>query len=345
MKCQNCGARLGENETVCPNCGAFTDENSGYTIITTDDTVEDIYSSRGKKPRKGLKLFLIILLVIAIAGAGSYAYFTLLLPKQNSRPELTFTTGAGVINETEKVVYITMDKGNNVEYIHGVRLYDETTEGEPLSTDYEYTKNVDDSFRTIFFYVDDFGLKEGTEYSYIFTVTVSFNGSDTRYDYEQTVDFNGTITENASAAVFDHSMYERSDNENATETTAEATTQAATQAAEKIDTAFVYEGFWYGVPVENGDRKAVDAYEFSESSYKVTHYTKDGDEDWRTATESGDLKEENNALTLTGDSGTLTVTVGSDKTLKLENAGVASGELVARKYNSTVNANDMFEEE
>lgn len=343
MKCKNCGARIRENETVCPNCGAIIDEDSGYIMITADDTVEDFYSDAPPRRRKrGWRLALIILLVMAIAGGGSYAYFNYVLPRLQTQPALTFTTGTGVINDTEKVVYVKLDKGNNIEYIHGVCLYEEAAEGEPLSTDYEYTKNVDDSMRTVFFYVNDFDLKEDAQYHYVFTMTFSFHGSEVRYDYEQDVTFSGKIEEDASPIVFDHTMYERADNENAA---AEETTAAtATTAPAAVDTAFVYEGFWYGVPVENGEKKAVDAYEFSDGSYKVTHYMKDGDGDWQTATESGDLTEENGTLTLSGDGGTLTVIVGADSTLKLQNAGVASGELVARKYNSAVNAGDMFEE-
>lgn len=343
MKCKNCGARLGAEETTCPNCGAAVAEEEGYTIITAEDTLEDIYSDRERQPRRGLRLLIIALLVIALAAGGSYAYFNFLMPKTNAKPELTFTSGAGVINDNEKVVYLSLEKGNNIQYIHGVRLYNETAEGEPLSTDYEYTKNVDDTMRTIFFYVDDLGVKENTAYSYIFTVTVSFNGSDTRYDYEQEVSFNGTMTDDVSAVVFDHSMYERADNENAADATTEATTAATTAAP--VDTAFVYETkFWFGVPVTDGDKKSVDVYAFEEDGYEVTHYTKDGDGDWQQAKESGDLKEDNNTLVLTGDSGTVKITVGSEK-LTLENAGKASGELVARNYNSLTNVNDMFEEE
>ena len=110
MKCKNCGARLGADETTCPNCGAITDTDSGYTIITADDRVEDLYSNDEKKPHKRLRLLIVLLLVVALAAGGSYLYFHYILPLQQARPELTFTTGTGVIWNLSTALACTMDR-------------------------------------------------------------------------------------------------------------------------------------------------------------------------------------------------------------------------------------------
>ena len=351
MKCKNCGARLGADETTCPNCGAITDTDSGYTIITADDRVEDLYSNDEKKPHKGLRLLIVLLLVVALAAGGSYLYFHYILPLQQARPELTFTTGTGVINEEEPVVYLKLDNAQDMEFIHGVSLYDGPAEGEPLTTDYQYTKNVDATFRTIFFYTDGLNLTEGQEYNYTFVITVSFHGSDRRYDYEQPVTFSGTITDNAAPIVFDHSMYERADNENydgaavSEETTVAETTEAETTTAATADISFIYQGFWYGMPVENGDRQAIDSYQFVDGgAFTVTHYTKEGDEEWTTSMQNGTFKEDGGELTLTLNGETQLINVNGN-TLTLTGTGVTDGALTARKYNSVINADDFFNEE
>ena len=347
MKCKNCGTKIKGNETVCPNCGAFVDEQSGYTVITEDRRYEDVYSSEQKRPRTGLRFFLIALLVIAIAAGGTFVYFKYLQPVQTTAPELTFTTGYGTINEGRKVIFIQPQGGKDMEYIHGVSLYNGKAEGEPLSTDYEYTKNVDGTFRTVFFYVDDMELDENATYSYTFVMTTSFVGSQLRFDYTQTVDFPGKIDEDVSATVFDHSMYERSENETTSEaeTTAPATEQATTEAttAKQVSFDFAYEGYWYGAPSESGSKRSVDAFQFkSDGTYVITHYTQSGDSDWKTSTERGKFTAEGDTLSLTTESGVKLEIKADDsaKTLTLNGS-----EMAARKYNSTVNASDLFEED
>ena len=235
-----------------------------------------------------------------------------------------------------------------MEYIHGVKLYGGAVQGEPLSTDYEYTKNVDSSFRTIFFYLD--GLEDGgkDEYSYTFVVTASFAGSDTRYDYEQAVTFGGKVEQDVSSVVFDHSMYERSDNQNTAETTAEQEeTTEETTAPKQASLDFIYEGYWYGVPVALGETRAVDAYQFSQDgTYTVTHYTQEGSAEWSVTVDNGEYNMEDGYITITNGNDSLHIQIDSDAAaLTLENAGVASGELSPRVYNSVINANDLFKNE
>ena len=220
MNCKNCGAKLKDSARVCPNCGAFVDDESGYTMITADDRIDDFYSSEKKpQPKKRLRRFLIALLVILLAGGGSYLYFGYIAPMNHKAPEMSFSTGAGLINGDEKVIYAAIDDKGDMEYIHGVSLYrtppsdpsaSSETGQEPLLTslDYEYTKNVDDTFRAVYFDTADLDLNKNEEYTYYFQIAVSYLGSDRHYYYTCSVNFSGDITEDVSDIIFDRSMYE-----------------------------------------------------------------------------------------------------------------------------------------
>ena len=217
MNCKYCGARLSDNASICPNCGKMVDENEGYILLSSDQMqYEDVYTSDNKKKKKGsgVKWFFSILLTLAIVAGGAYYYFNYIYEPEPEAPAITFNGGSGVINGNEKVIYVTFDDSDNaanVEYIHGVKLYpyDKTVEGatgKSVTSDYEYTKNIDSSFRAIFFDTED--LKLSDENTYTFEIMLSFYGDEKVYTYDATVDFGKKIKGNVADTVFDHSMKE-----------------------------------------------------------------------------------------------------------------------------------------
>ncbi len=216
MKCKNCGARISSEESVCPNCGALINGEKGYTLLSDYDRIEDFYSTDVTESPKSKIRYLVILLVVALVSSGlSFAWFNYIHPQKNTAPELSFSSGSGVINGNEKVIYVFIEDSSKVEYIHGASVYssepsanpEAETGQEPVSTEYEYTKNIDASFRSIFFYADDIISEEsGGEYNYYVQISVSFIGSKEHYYYTVPVTFTSDITDDASDVVFDHSM-------------------------------------------------------------------------------------------------------------------------------------------
>lgn len=341
MKCKNCGAKMNDKARVCPNCGASRE--GGYVLLTEDINPSNDYeyeefvpaTTSKRKNNKAGKIIVAIILLIAILGtAGFFGYKYYIAPK--NKPELSFTSGYGVINGDQAVIYVNIKKEPQLEYIQGVQLYgfDKTKEqGDVvISTDYEYTKNIDGTFRTIFFDTSKFDIKKGQEYTYTFEMMFSFADDDNVYDYMQVVKFPGEITENASDFVFDHSMND--EDADAEESTTKAPEETTTEATTSVSTDFIKTGFWYTKPVTNGDTRLISAIQFADNgACTITHYVKKGNEKWQISNTNGkyEIKE-----------GSVFVTDSEGKTESYAIKKDALEDLTARKYNSTENADDFF---
>lgn len=213
MKCKNCGARLGEDSFVCPNCGA--DNADDMRLVVDKDVVT---ANRGKTPvdveKRRLRIFTVfsIILIIAVA-IGSYYYFVG-VNNDKDAPAESFTVGAGIINGDQHVVYLAFDDPSLIKYINGVKLYNQDITGkaikqvEPISTDYEYTKSLDESFRAVFFVLDGMELNPSEQYTYTIELELGFENDERVWTYTQPISFSGNIEQDASDIVFDHSMKE-----------------------------------------------------------------------------------------------------------------------------------------
>ena len=355
MNCKNCGAKLKETARVCPNCGAFVDDSSGYTLLTADDRIEDFYSSDGKAKKKGSLAFVIsLILTVAIIGAGAYYYFENIKPRKAETPPVTFSSGSGIINDDEPVIYVAIEKNADIQYIHGVSLYkaDYSESGIPknavsVSSDYEYTKNVDDTFRAIFFDTEKLDLKKNEVYSFTFEIKMSFKNSDDVFTYVQKAEISGDIKDDASDIVFDHttSGQSESDNSETTEKPTEKSEEETTKAEEKTaDNSFIYESYWYNKPYDDGELKTIIALKFNEdNTFVSTKYEKNGDADFVVSTENGTFKIENGEIVISNGQGTENTKykIGNN-TLTEEQNGETVQTLTARKYNSVKNAEDFF---
>ena len=343
MNCKNCGTRLSDKAKVCPNCGAFVDDSSGYTLLASNDRYYDVYSTekKTKKKKSPFRSFLVFVLVILIAGGGTFLYFDKIAPMINKQPEMSFNQGSGIINKKDKVIYVLLDKSSNIQYIHGVALYNyDRTQideiREPVSTDYEYTKSIDSTFRSIFFDTKDYNINKDEKYTYTFEMKFSFTGSDKIYTYLHPVTFSGNITEDASDIIFDHTLNEGSAGNKKPESQTEKEDKN-----DKADYSFIHSGYWYTSPsTENGVR-SISAFKFDEGgSYTVTHYVKNGDEDWKVSNENGTYKIEKDELILSLEGA---FTLDSENEEIYESADSKKTQtLTNRKYNSLANTEDFF---
>lgn len=340
MNCKNCGARVSDNAKVCPNCGAMMDENEGYVLLTDDTAYEDYYpngrQTKTKKKGAGVRWFLSILLTLAIIGGGAYYYFEYIYEKPVEAPAVTFEGGAGIINGDEKIIYVTIENGSNIEYIHGVTLFNATadnTEKIKVTDQYQYTKSINDSFRAIFFDVDESTMQKANVYT--FEIRLSFNGNDEIYTYTPSVSFPGEITEDVSDIIFDHSVEESTTGASAEESTTQAA-ETTTKAASTGDITFIGETYWFSDPEKDGDKLTIYAYKFNDGGkYTATRYYKDGSKDWEITTKSGTYDLSDYSLTVDGNEYLIDT---ANKALESD----TGKKLTARKYNSVKNAEDFF---
>lgn len=345
MTCKNCGTRVRDNAKICPNCGAMLDENEGYVLLTSDGMdYEDYYSSDKKRKKKGgsgIRWFLSILLTLAIIGGGAYYYFDNIYQKETPQPNLTFETGSGLINGDEAIIYVTVKDGQNIEFIHGVKLYSYDTskieDGVPaVTSEYQYTKSINDTFRAIFFDIKDFELQKSNTYT--FEMQFSFSGSSEVYTYTATVTFPDTIENDISDIIFDHSVEGVSTTDESNTQTDESTTKAEETTANTDDknADFIYDSYWYTKPVTDGSDLTIYAYKFSkDGTYTATRYFKSGAKDWEVTSSSGKFEVSDYSVTVKGSAaGTEEYLIDFDsKTLE---------DMTARKYNSVQNAEDFF---
>ena len=341
MNCKNCGARVRESDRVCPNCGAIIDNGEGYVSLSDFD---DVYSDGGKKKKKkrsGLVWFLSILLTLAIIGGGAYYYFEYIYDKPDNRPNVTFEGGAGIINDDEKIVYVAIKDGSKIQYIHGVNLIKVAGETQtPVTSKYQYTKSINDSFRAIFFDTSELKLEDNNVYT--FEIKLSFTDDDTIYTYNPTVTFAKDITTNVADIVFDHSVDGETTSAANSEltTAAQSTTKAETTTEKKAKTDFIYSSYWFTKPVKDGDDYTIFAIKFAkDGKFTRTKYYKSGGADWEVTTEKGSFEISDYGISLKGKNGTdeYLIDEGSEA-LAYEDGG----KLSARKYNSVQNAEDFF---
>lgn len=345
MNCKNCGTKVSDGTKICPNCGSLIDESEGYVLLTSDSMDYEDYSSGGKKKKKGSGFvwFISIVLTLAIIGGGAYYYFTNIYEKEDPRPALTFETGSGVINGNEQIIYATIKDGENIEFIHGVRLYDFDTTNlndtpVPVNTKYQYTKSINDTFRAIFFDTNE--LQLGKTNTYTFEMDFSFSGSSEVYTYTATVNFGKDIKGDVSDIIFDHSVSGENETTEAEETKTETTTEAEEETENEgaADAEYIYTSYWYGEPQTDGDRLTIYAYKFDKNgSYTATKYFKDGSSDWVTTVDGGTFEASDFSITLEGKEYLID---SEGKTLKTDDGK----ELAKRNYNSIENTKSFFKE-
>ncbi len=361
MVCKNCGAALENNETHCPRCGAPAEQEEGYVLLTSYDRTEEPYEPQEaaiieeKQPSRllaALKLLLVAVLVAAVSGGAAYGYMTWVKPKLQTKPEISFTTGSGVINGDTPVIYAAIDGATSIEFIHGVSVYDcditvaENAGAEPISTEYEYTKNINSTFRCVFFDMSDIKLKKKQNYTYSFKMDVSFEGSSTVYSYTEVIPFVGKITEDAADTVFDHSLQQNPALNEEAQTT--ATTTAAPEATSESagDFSFIYNGYWFTAPQTDGEVRTIYSIQFKQDlTYTETKFEKDGDAAWRITTDGGIFSLRDGYVVLSSGADSEEVLYKADLaagTLTEETNGTAGDALTNRRYNSTKNAEDFF---
>ncbi len=354
MRCKNCGAQINENLIKCPNCGAKTDSDDGYFLLTTDEREYQSYDDSIERKKRIIPLILAVVFIILVA-AGSYYYFSNVYEKADNQVKMTFSQGSGIINDNQKVIYVSLDDNSKVQYIHGVSLYDydindkSQEKRKAVSTDYEYTKNIDDSFRSIFFFTDDLGIKKGKDYIYTFEMKFSFIGSDDVYTYTQTVQFNGDISKDISSVIFDHSLDEsnnittgKADTEDSSVSQNNSTQPSVN--ADNVD--YIYEGFWFTEPFKEADSYTIYALKFNKNNtYTSTHYYKDGAKDWKISNYNGKYTVKDGYIVIdNGESSEQTFyrLDGNNKTITEEMDSQVVSSLANRKYNSVKNAEDFF---
>lgn len=355
MNCKNCGAQINSDLKKCPNCGAKCDSDDGYFLLTTNEREYEIYDDSNERKKRILPFILAAVFIVLVA-IGSYYYFSNIYEKDdNEQVKMTFFEGSGVINDNQKVIYVALDDNSKVQYIHGVSLYDYDTNDkahekkEAVSTDYEYTKNIDDSFRAIFFFTDDLGIKEGEDYTYTFEMKFSFIGSDDVYTYTQDVQFNGNISEDISSVIFDHSFDETNDITTSMTNGEEETVlqNSSTQAAGNVDNIdYIYEGFWFTQPVKEEDSYIIYALKFNKNNtYTSTYYYKNRNEEWKISNYNGKYSIEDGCIVIdNGESSEKTYYKlnSTQKTIIEEVDSQTAASLTNRRYNSVKNAEDFF---
>lgn len=353
MKCKNCGATLKENARVCQNCGAFVEDSKGYTLLTADDSY---YSSDNKKEKKskskkGFGFFVVLLLIIAIAGGASYYYFTKVYTQKPVKPEVSFSQGIGVINDDERVVYVKFNDVSNIQFIHSVSLYnyDKTQNGapndSPVTSNYEYTKSIDSTFRAIFFDADNLKLTPGVNYTYTFEINLSFIGSNNVYTYEVPVEINNDFSKNVSDEVFDHSMDKSVDSKSVTQSSKKDNEK--TTLADVKNNDYVYDGYWFTAPLTEGGRQSISSYRFNkDNTFVKTDFVKNSGSDWNITTNNGSYSIEDGYIVIeqSNNSKSLYYKINANDKSLIKDDSTDSESLTNRKYNSVTNVEDFFAE-
>lgn len=347
MVCKNCGARLKDNAKRCSNCGAVVESNH-IDINRYADYGE--HSDSPSRHRAKMVFGIIIAIIVAIAlGVGSYMFFDY-QHANKSAPELSFKTGTGIAND-KKMIYLTIDDSSKIAYIHGVKLYDGDVtkpalkKADPISTDYQYTKNQEDSFRAIFFYADDLGVKKGSDYTYTFEMTFGFAEDTNVYTYNKVISFNGDINEDATKVIFDYSYKEELPSTIATTTTTTQASNEQTTAPDSTDISYIYNSFWFTSPYSNGDNHYISCWKFNQNqTISVTNYSYEN-KAWKTTSATIKYTVSGNTLTVDdGESESATYQL-NPKELSIkeltDNNSVATT-LTSRKYNSLSNVEDFF---
>lgn len=357
MKCKNCGAELPAHSNICFNCGKNSNDENSLALQAEDkqetqgtekykkEKVVSVEHKERRRRRISLVLFTVFTIVVLSASAiGSLMYYN----AQNAKkeiPTLTFTSGCGTINKDERIVYASFNDSSTVQYIHGVTLLPNDSEGDAaISENYEYTKSIDDSFRVVFFDIDDLDLKDGEEYNCVFEIKVSFYSDENIYTYKQPVTFDTNARSDISDIVFDHTLNSKADDEDEKEKQTSSKKDAEGTATQSADADFIYNSFWYANPIKDGDNYYVTVYQFrNNGDCQVTQYSKAGDAGWETTSSTVKFEINGNKLTIIDDSANENEVISIDaENQKLISNNEENAELQARKYNSIKNAEDIF---
>lgn len=333
MKCKNCGANIENPRGVCPVCGCAVVQDEGVSLgnIKYDSAKYD-YAPVNKKKRF-IIASIVIILIFAIASFVLFYVQSLKIPQ----PEMSFTTGQGIINDDEHIIYAFIDDSSHLEYIHGVKLYegevDENTIkiSKPVLSDYQYTKSVDEGFRAIFFDLDELNLEEQGNYTYTFQMTFSFVGDENWYTYYETVNITGSTNLDVTKIIFDYSML---DTPNVNNTTA---------SSNPLD--FVYDGYWYTQPVRSQDMFTIYSLKLNkDNSCVITKYSKSGEMNWEVETEKSTYTLEDEKLSVDfGNNHTESYVVDTkNKTIAVSGTSAKKVLLTQRKNNTLKNAEDFF---
>ena len=333
MKCKNCGANIENPRGVCPVCGCAVVQDEGVSLgnIKYDSAKYD-YAPVNKKKRF-IIASIVIILIFAIASFVLFYVQNLKIPQ----PEMSFTTGQGIINKDEHIIYAFIDDSSHLEYIHGVKLYegevDENTIkiSKPVLSDYQYTKSVDEGFRAIFFDLDELNLEEQGNYTYTFQMTFSFVGDENWYTYYETVNITGSTNLDVTKIIFDYSML---DVPNVNNTTA---------SSNPLD--FVYDGYWYTQPVQSQDTFTIYSLKLNkDNSCVITKYSKSGESNWEVETEKSTYTLEDEKLSVDfGNNHTESYVVDTkNKTIAVSGTSAKKVLLTQRKNNTLKNAEDFF---
>lgn len=333
MKCKNCGANIENPRGVCPVCGCAVVQDEGVSLgnIKYDSAKYD-YAPVNKKKRF-IIASIVIILIFAIASFVLFYVQSLKIPQ----PEMSFTTGQGIINKDEHIIYAFIDDSSHLEYIHGVKLYegevDENTIkiSKPVLSDYQYTKSVDEGFRAIFFDLDELNLEEQGNYTYTFQMTFSFVGDENWYTYYETVNITGSTNLDVTKIIFDYSML---DAPNVNNTTA---------SSDPLD--FVYDGYWYTQPVQSQDTFTIYSLKLNkDNSCVITKYSKSGESNWEVETEKSTYTLEDEKLSVDfGNNHTESYVVDTkNKTIAVSGTSAKKVLLTQRKNNTLKNAEDFF---
>ncbi len=361
MKCKNCGAELPEHAKVCPHCGPDIKEEKDYVLLSDFDDysrtnkskkTESIDRQQMRRNKRNKTAFIIFTVVILLASAiGSYIFFSM----QNAnkpQPEVEMTSGYGIIDKNMEIIYASFTDSSAIEFIQGVSLYQSNQDdsskpdGEAISTDYDYTKSVDNSFRAVFFDTDKLDLKSDSEQKYVFEIKVSFYDDENIYTYYQPVSFSKDNKSDISDIIFDHSLVTEKQKLPKPTTEKETTTKPIT-TEKYIDTLFIYDSYWYSAPVKDGDKLYITAYQFKQGGNCIaTQYMKDGDKKWEVTTSTIMYKINGNKLIISdSDSNAEDVYIlnPADHSITLEDDSQSEPmQLQQRQYNSIKNAEDFF---
>lgn len=349
MRCKNCGEVVPKNSSICTNCGSVVDKKSDYVLLTNEVNVtksqpQNLKQAKKKKQVNTTLAVIISCIFIIAAGIGSYFFFI----DQNAnrpQPELEFTSGYGVINGDEQVIYVTIKDSSKIEYIHGVKLYDSQIDGKSLdgnvvSTDYKYTKNIDNSFRTIYFDMDDLNLDPSQNYTYSFQMSFSFYEDENVYNYYNTLNFVGSTQNNIAEIVFDHTKKDTNKVDLEEET-------AVAQDNQNADKSFIYSTYWFTKPYKTDTYWSISSFGFNQdNTYSVTKYERATDGFWQVSSSNGTFEINKNTIILKDENGIEESSFEFDANAKsiYEIAGdaQAKNELTSRKYNTVQNAENLF---
>lgn len=333
MKCKNCGANIENPRGVCSVCGAAVVQDEGVSLDDFRYASSKYEYAPVNKKRRFIIVSAVIILVFAIVSFVLFYFQNIKMPQ----PEMSFTTGQGIINKDEHIVYAFIDDSSHLEYIHGVKLYegevDENTikASKSALTDYQYTKSVDDGFRAVFFDLDELNLEKTGNYTYTFQMTFSFAGDENWYTYYETVNITGSTNLDVTKIIFDYSMLDTPNMNN------------TTVSGDPL--AFVYEGYWYAQPVQLGDNYSIYSLKFNkDNTCTVTLYSKSGESNWEISTQKATYTLDNERLSVEfDDKHTEAYDVDTkNKTLSVSGSSDKKTLLIQRKNNTLKNAEDFF---